>query len=68
MGSVTLNIISTYLILLLVLVHNIVRYLIMQRKYQQVHLSLFYGISTTSTVYKIVVNLAFYNGHIIVSR
>ena len=68
MRSFMVRISSTYIILLLILLHNIFRYLIRQQKYKQMHLSLFYGISTVSTAYKIMVNLCFYNDIEIIGR
>ena len=59
---------STYIILLILLFHNIFKFLIKQKKYSQMHLSLFYGITTISTIYKIIYNLCLYHGNEVVGR
>ena len=68
MKGFSARIVSTYTILLFLLFHNIFQYLIKQKKYTQIHLSLFYGIATTSTIYKIIINLCLYNGNEIIGR
>ena len=42
-----------YLILLVFLVHNITRYLIRQKKYTQLHITLFYVLATTTVIMRL---------------
>lgn len=49
------KIIITYFVLLGLLIHNIIQYLIRQRKYKQLHMCLFYSIASISVITRIFI-------------
>ena len=49
------KIIITYFVLLGLLIHNIIQYLVRQRKYKQLHMCLFYSIASIAVMTRIFV-------------